>query len=68
MQFNKYDLKVVIIFDIGDAMNKILSFIQLLILTAIPINVINCRLHIITSERIGNLELKAAIKCVHEYN
>ena len=28
----------------------------------------NCRLHSITSERIGNPELKAAIKCVHEYN
>ena len=25
-------------------------------------------LHSITSERIGNPELKAAIKCVHEYN
>ena len=34
----------------------------------IPTNVTNCRLHGITSERIGNPELKAAIKCVHEYN
>ena len=34
----------------------------------IPTNEINCRLHSITSERIGNPELKAAIKCVHEYN
>ena len=34
----------------------------------IPTNGINCRLHSITSERIGNPELKAAIKCVHEYN
>ena len=33
----------------------------------IPTNEINCRLHSITSERIGNPELKAAIKCVHEY-
>ena len=28
----------------------------------------DCRLQGITSERIGNPELKAAIKCVHEYN
>lgn len=34
----------------------------------IPTNEINCRLHSVTSERIGNPELKAAIKCVHEYN
>ncbi len=33
----------------------------------IPTNVNNCRPHSITSERIGNRELKAAIKCVHEY-
>ncbi len=33
----------------------------------IPTNVINCRLHNITSERIGNPESKAAIKCVHEF-
>ena len=33
----------------------------------IPTNANNCRLHSITSERIGNPELKAAIKCVHEY-
>ena len=34
----------------------------------IPTNVINCRLHSIMSERIGNPEPKAALKCVHEYN
>lgn len=33
----------------------------------IPTNVINCRLHNITSERIGIPESKAAIKCVHEF-
>jgi len=33
----------------------------------IPTNANNCRLHSITSERIGNPELNAAMKCVHEY-
>ena len=34
----------------------------------VPTNANNCRLHSITSEGIGNPELKAAIKCVHEYS
>jgi hypothetical protein len=33
----------------------------------IPTNANNCRLHS-KLERIGNPGLKAAIKCVHEYN
>jgi hypothetical protein len=33
----------------------------------IPTNANDCRLHSITSERIGNPEKKAAFKCVHEY-
>ena len=35
-------------------------------LKLIPTNANSCRLHI-NVERIGNPELKAAMKCVHEY-